>query len=201
MVPRTYEQYEIEINAGSGERFKATIRKDINSGFRKLYKEEEKEDGVQDSMQKPDKERLRQSPGLILKPEIEEIKRSRPKYYTPATLITAMQTCGRTLENEEARKMLANTKGIGTPATQAHYPRQLLKYEYIIQKNGSFISTQKGRRLIDIIAPDLKTPELTAEWEMDLRLVEKGSLSAEQYRTALHEFIKKIIRDAKSRFL
>jgi DNA topoisomerase-3 len=199
MVPRTYIQFDLEIDDGTGKKFKATVKQDINSGFRKLYKDEEKEEGVQEADQAIDDLSLRKHAGPLAKPEITQSKKAKPKYYTPATLITAMQTCGRVLENEGARKILAEKKGIGTPATQALYPEQLKKYEYIHEQKGCFISTSKGRKLIREISPDLKTPEMTAEWELKLELVEKGNLSEEAYRKELNNYLHQIINEAKKR--
>lgn len=199
MIPRKYEQYDLEIDNGSGKKFKATIRQDIDSGFRKMYKEEEREEDVQEMDRKIDESELRSKKEKISGLAILQAKKAKPKYYTPATLITAMQTCGRSLENEDARKILSETKGIGTPATQALYPQQLMKYEYITEQKGCFISTTKGRKIIVEISPDLKTPELTADWEMKLKMIESGKLSGESYRKELNEYVGKIIQDAKAR--
>jgi DNA topoisomerase III len=199
MTPRSYKQYDFEIDDGTGKRFKATVRQDKNSGFRNLYIVPEKEDGVQEVKISIDEKNLQNSKQELTNISISESKKAKPKYYTPATLITAMQTCGRTLENEEAKKILAEKKGIGTPATQALYPEQLKKYEYIMEQKGAFISTGKGRKLISEIAPDLKTPEMTAEWELKLELVEKGNLTEEAYRREFYDYILNIVLNAKKR--
>jgi DNA topoisomerase-3 len=199
MQPRKYQQYDIIIDEGAGNKFKAVIRKDIEPGFRSIYKEDEKEDDIQEINSNLSEMEFRKKEDKINALSITTNKKPKPKYYTPATLITAMQTCGRTLENEKARKILAETKGIGTPATQALYPKQLEKYQYISVQKGFFISNQKGRLLIDVISPDLKSPELTADWEMKLKLIESGKISPESYKKELKEYICKIISDAKER--
>jgi DNA topoisomerase-3 len=200
MIPRHYRQFDLEITEGSGIFFRATIRQDIDPGFRKIYKEAEiRDDEIQRYSGVIDEAVLRSRNEKMSVISVTQSKKTKPKYYTPATLITAMQTCGRTLENENARKMLAETKGIGTPATQAKYPQQLIKYEYISEQNNFFISTSKGRKIIAEIAPDLKTPELTADWEMKLKLVENGKLTVELYTKEIHEYVKKIVEDAKQR--
>jgi len=196
---RTYVQYDLEINEDTGKKFRAVVRKDIDSGFRKMYKDEEKEDGVEDAPFEIEESLLRQKREKIVSLTVLQTKKTKPKYYTGASLITAMQTCGRALQNEEARKMLSETKGIGTPATQAGYPKSLQESEYITDKNGSYISTLKGRKLIEGIAPDLKSPELTAEWELKLKLVEQGKLSGEDYRKEIHQYVNEIIVGAKQR--
>ena len=146
-------QYDLEINEDTGKKFRAVVRTDIDSGFRKMYKDEEKEDGVEDALFEIEESLLRQKKEKMASLSVLQTKKSKPKYYTGASLITAMQTCGRALQNEEARKMLSETKGIGTPATQAGYPKSLQESEYITDKNGSYISTIKGRKLIEGIAP------------------------------------------------
>ena len=74
-----------------------------------------------------------------------------------------------------------------------------MKYEYITEQKGCFISTTKGRKIIVEISPDLKTPELNEDWEMKLKLIESGKLSGESYRKELNEYVGKIIQDAKAR--
>lgn len=199
MIPRKYRQTEIEIDEGSGIKFKTTLRQDIDPGFLGLLKKQGKEDGIIEIYGSVDEEALRRKNEPFSRIVITETKRTKPKYYTPATLITAMQTCGRNLENEDARKILSETNGIGTPATQALFPEQLKKYEYIVEQRGFYLSTPKGRKLISVVSPELKTPELTAEWEQKLKLVEAGKLTPESYRNDLHHYLTQIIENAKKR--
>ena len=199
MIPRRYQHYEIEIVQGTGKKFKATVNQDIDSGFRSLYQNEEVDEEIQSSSKKIEEADLRLNVGRIEALAVSQARRTKPKHYTPASLITAMQNCGRMLESESARKVLSEIKGIGTPATQALYPPQLLKYQYICEQSGFFVSTEKGRKLIEVISPDLKTPELTADWEMKLKLVERGSLSEDSYKRDLRDYVKRIVNDAIER--
>lgn len=198
MIPRNYDQYDLEISNEDADKFKAVIREEINPGFRKLYKEEDPDQNVQEVQIKIDEDQLKNRKETIKELKITETKKSKPKYYTPETLVTAMENCGKHLENTDAKKILSEIKGIGTPATQALYPNQLEKYEYIVEQKGYYISTCKGRKLIEIISPDLKTPELTADWELKLRLVENGALAPDTYRRELYEYIHQIVDTAKS---
>ena len=143
MVPRIFQQYDLEIGDGNGKAFKAVIGKDIECGFRKLYQDNEKEGDVQECSVEIKEDDLRKNSRAIDNLAVNQFKKTKPKYFTPATLITAMQTCGRSLESEEARKILAETKGIGTPATQATYPKQLERYGYIVAGSGAYSSTPK----------------------------------------------------------
>lgn len=199
MIPRRYQQYEIEIGEGTGKKFKAIVNQDIDSGFRSIYQNEEIDEEIQSSSKKIEEADLRKTDGRIEALAVSQARRTKPKHYTPASLITAMQNCGRTLESESARKVLSEIKGIGTPATQALYPPQLLKYQYICEQSGFFVSTEKGRKLIEVISPDLKTPELTADWEMKLKLVERGSLSEDSYKRDLRDYVKRIVNEAIER--
>lgn len=199
MVPRIYEQYDLEIGDANGKTFKAVVSKDILAGFRNLYKDSEKDDDVQDCAKEIKEDELRKNGRPIEGLAVNQFKKAKPKYFTPATLITAMQTCGRSLENEDARKILAETKGIGTPATQASYPNILEKDGYVAFGSGHYCSTPRGRKIIAEISPDLKTPELTADWEMKLKLVEQGKLSEESYREEFYQYLHKIIEEARER--
>jgi DNA topoisomerase-3 len=199
MVPRTYEQYDLEISDANGKTFKAIVSKDILAGFRNLYKDSEKDDDVQECAKEIKEDELRKNGSPIEGLAVNQFKKTKPKYFTPATLITAMQTCGRSLENEDARKILAETKGIGTPATQASYPNILERDGYVVFGSGHYCSTPRGRKLIAEISPDLKTPALTADWEMKLKLVEQGKLSEESYRKEFTQYLHKIIEEARER--
>jgi DNA topoisomerase-3 len=110
-----------------------------------------------------------------------------------------MENCGRKLEREEDRKIMAEKEhpGIGTPATQAPTIQGLFDYEYVMQEKNKIISTPKGRKLIEIISPDLKTPALTATWELKLKKIQEREMSVPQYREELHAYVSKIIDESK----
>ena len=186
--------------------FKTNVRVNTELGYLAYFKstktdvddkENEEEDDIQEYAEPLDEKKLRASLEKIEELKIDKIKRAKPKYYTPATLITAMQSCGKNLSDAKFRKILSEVKGIGTPATQASFPKELIKGEYIIEKSGHYESTPKGRGLIDLLPQSLKTPEMTAEWELKLRLIESGELDGVTYGRDMKSFIEDFIEEAK----
>lgn len=203
MKPHLFFEYTLQIADDEAHLFKATVRSDISKGFKTLIQASETDDdsGKEEIAEIPaiNEEDLRNVREKLEKTDIEKIKKTKPQYFTPATLITAMQTCGRSLDSEKYRKILFEVKGIGTPATQALFPEHLKKYEYITDTNGRYISTPKGRGLIDNISPSLTSPELTAEWELKLKLIESGDLKGDEYKKELHHYVRNLIVDAKGK--
>ena len=113
-----------------------------------------------------------------------------PKSYTEGTLITAMKTCGKELENAEEKEILKATEGIGTEATRANVLETLKKQHYIeIQKNDVTV-TQKGAILCQAVENTLlSSPEMTAKWETYLKKIKKEEGSQEAFLENIQKFI------------
>ena len=196
LKPRRYIQYSIIITNDKHE-FKSTVNKTTDPGFTKIINNEENEDSNNDSGEKEITVSL--SIELLSKDKnlqnlgINKTKRSKPKYYTPGTLVIAMMNIGRKLENKELKEILSEVHGIGTEATRDKFPLELEKRGYI-EKSGKYLkSTLKGRQLISWVKPELKSPELTAEWELKLKKMEKGQYSVSVFRSEIIEFTKIIV--------
>lgn len=96
-----------------------------------------------------------------------------PQRYTDATLIKAMENCGRKMEDEEAKEYLKKSKGIGRPATRAALIEKLINSNYVERHKKQIVPTDKGISAIDAITIDsIKSPILTAEWEKALDEIE-----------------------------
>jgi len=110
--------------------------------------------------------------------ELQEKKTEPPKRYSDKTLLAAMLTAGKDLEDEELKKLMADPAvgGIGTEATRAGIIETLITRGYIERKKKSIWATDKGIELIDMLpVAELKGAELTARWEQRLRNIERGS--------------------------
>ena len=108
--------------------------------------------------------------------EIFEQKSRPPQRYTEATIIKAMENCGRKVEDEEAREYLKKSKGIGRPATRAAIVERLISTGYIERKKKALVPTDKGMSAIDAITiEEIKSPILTADWEKALDIIELSS--------------------------
>jgi DNA topoisomerase III len=101
-------------------------------------------------------------------------KKTRPpKRFTEATLLTAMETAGKSLEDKELSEAMKES-GLGTPATRAAIIEVLLKRGYIVRTGKSLEATQKGIRLIEVVHPEVKSPSMTGHWEAYLQRIQHG---------------------------
>ncbi|MCM1033447.1 MAG: DNA topoisomerase 3 [Odoribacter sp.] len=118
-----------------------------------------------------------------------------PKLYTEGTLLRAMETAGRSIEDETLREAMKEN-GIGRPSTRAAIIETLFKRRYIERRRKSIVATQAGIELINTINEDLiKSPRLTGLWENKLRRISRGEYSAADFVAQLKEMIAKIVHD------
>lgn len=204
MKPAEYIQYDIEIGDKNGNTFKARIREDTFTGFKSYFQSEDcAGDEASEELQKiaVNEELIKGLNQKVTDLHVDKIKRSRPVYFTQGMLLSAMKNCGRMLNDDENRSIMFQKEhpGIGTPATQASTIKQIIDYEYVSMEKNKIISTPKGRKLIAEISPDLKTPALTANWELKLKKVQDMEMSIDVYRLELHEYVRKIVSEAKNR--
>jgi DNA topoisomerase III len=120
-------------------------------------------------------------------------KSSKPKYYTEATLLTAMKGAGRQLEGELSEAM--KERGLGTPATQASIIETLKKRKYIEDSKGNLKSSKVGKQLIDLVSPKLRDAVLTGEWEFKLNLIEKGEMNPREYIREIEEYVEGVFEE------
>jgi len=177
--------------------FKATGKQIISLGWREVYEDlkEEKSD-ESDGKKEPTEEKILP---IFVKgesgahtPAIHKGKTSPPKYYTEATLLRAMETAGKLVENEDMRELMKEN-GIGRPSTRANIIETLFKRKYIEKKKKNLIATETGMNLIDTIKSDLlKSPELTGQWEHKLRLIEKGTYDPQTFKNELFKMVREL---------
>ena len=131
-------------------------------------------------------------------PVLKEKTTTPPKYYTEATLLRAMETAGKTVEDEELRDAMKEN-GIGRPSTRAAIIEKLYQRKYIVKQGKSLRATDTGINLIHlIISPLLKSAELTGLWEKKLREIERGEYKAQDFLAELKEMTSGVVRDVKS---
>ena len=131
--------------------------------------------------------------------ELQKKKKSKPKYYTEATLLAAMKTAGKQIENEELAEAMKD-RGLGTPATQAGIIETLKKRGFIEAQKNYLVSTARGREVIELMDEKVKSPEMTGEWEYQLSQVEKGKLSPVEFRDGIVEYVKQLFADLHARY-
>ena len=131
--------------------------------------------------------------------DLQKKKKSKPKYYTEATLLAAMKTAGKQIENEELAEAMKD-RGLGTPATQAGIIETLKKRGFIEAQKNYLVSTARGRNVISLMDEKIKSPEMTGEWEYQLAQVEKGNLEPSKFRDGIVDYVKQLFTELHSKY-
>ncbi len=120
-------------------------------------------------------------------------KRTRPpQRFTDATILTAMETAGKTLDEKELSDAMKET-GLGTPATRAAIIEVLLKRGYVVRDGKSLEATDKGIHLIEIVHPEVKSPAMTGQWEAFLHRIQKGEAQLDPFLERISEYVRSVV--------
>ena len=119
---------------------------------------------------------------------IREGATSPPKHYTEDTLLSAMESAGAEGVTEDVER-----KGLGTPATRAGIIENLVKNEFLVRDKKNLLPTEKGINLIKILPDKVKSPLLTAEWENNLKRMERGEVSPKAFMLEIISFISEVV--------
>ena len=171
-----YEQLTVEFEVEE-EIFRATGRSVINPGWMAWDKEEEnvKNEEEEDKGEIP---AVKQGDTGVVEAVAEAKKTTPPKPYTFATLLDAMNNVHRYVADVEVKKKLKEVSGLGTAATQEGIIKKLFSIKYVESRKDRICSTELGRTLINTLANNkaamLVKPDLTAEWEEEMTLIEEG---------------------------
>ena len=176
--------------------FKVTGKQIIEPGWRVIYDEPKSQIPNNESQIKEDEERVlpifekgEKGPHT---PIVHKGKTSPPKPYTEATLLRAMETAGRQVDDEEMRELMKDN-GIGRPSTRANIIETLFRRKYIEKNRKNILATPTGMDLIDTIQNELlKSPELTGNWERKIRLIEKGEYELEVFKQELFKMVREL---------
>ncbi len=180
--------------------FKVTGKQILKPGWRIIFGTEEKE-------KETDKESKEENSILPVftkgesgphQPLLKEGSTKPPKPYTEATLLRAMETAGKLIDNEELRDALKEN-GIGRPSTRAAIIETLFKRNYIRKERKNLYPTQTGTELIDTIQEELlKSAELTGLWEKKLRQIEQGTYEAKTFLEELKQMVYQVVGNVLS---
>jgi DNA topoisomerase-3 len=123
-----------------------------------------------------------------------------PPRYTEGTLLSAMETAGKLVEDEEAAEAMKES-GLGTPATRANIIDELIRKTYMDRRERELVPTSKAEQLIQFLtavkATDITSPAMTGEWEHQLRLMERGKFPREKFMTEIVEETRGIVERVK----
>lgn len=131
----------------------------------------------------------------LLGAEANRKKTRPPKRLTEATLLTAMQTAGKTLDEKELSDAMKET-GLGTPATRASIIEVLLKRGFIERQGKALAATEKGIRLIEVVHPEVKSPVMTGQWEARLKQIEKGGAELAPFLQDIERYVTDVVGKA-----
>lgn len=177
--------------------FKVTGRQILKPGWRDVFAKAKIEDDDTADEQKtlPAFTRGESGPHEL---QLKEKTTTPPKYYTEATLLRAMETAGKTVDNEELREAMKEN-GIGRPSTRAAIIEKLFQRKYIVREKKNIRATELGIKLIGtVISPLLKSAELTGLWEKKLREIERGDYTAQQFLSELKQMTSEVVREVKA---
>lgn len=176
--------------------FKVTGKQILDAGWRVVFAKEQVEE--------KEEEEERVLPHFVVGesgphvPDLNEKWTQPPKYYTEATLLRAMETAGKLVDNDELRDALKEN-GIGRPSTRAAVIETLFKRNYIRKERKNLVATSTGIELIQIIHEELlKSAELTGIWEKKLREIERKTYPAHQFLEELKQMVVEIVHSVLS---
>lgn len=177
--------------------FKATGKQILDAGWRVVYEKEavSEEDEKEDTQILPE---FTQGEKGAHEAFLKEGKTTAPKPYTEATLLRAMETAGKQVEDEELRDLMKDN-GIGRPSTRAAIIETLFRRNYIKRERKNIVPTITGMELILTINNDLlKSAEMTGNWEFKLRQIEKGDYQAEHFLQEMKQMVGDLVMQVKN---
>ncbi len=191
-----WENTEIVTEAGN-ERFRTQGRRLVEAGWRAAYDEqpsaapegdqsEEAEGDEQPDQLLPRVEERER--GLCEEAVAQEKQTKPPARYSEASLLSAMESAGKLVDDEELREAMKDS-GLGTPATRAETIEKLIRVQYIERMGKSLRATPKGRQAIGLLGDSaLTSAELTGQWEHRLNLIERGGEQRDSFMSDIRGF-------------
>lgn len=206
--PYEYEQTTLTVTAG-GHTFAASGNIVKNPGWKAVYEaqetngfsDHEEDDGTDEGsgeQKLPDLKTGDELKGLTF--TLTEGKTKPPARFTEATLLSAMENPVAYMESDDKAmaKTLGETGGLGTVATRADIIEKLFG-SFLLEKKGKEIYlTSKARQLLELVPEDLKKPELTADWEMKLSKISRGSLKRDQFMKEIRSYSEELTGQIKT---
>jgi DNA topoisomerase-3 len=173
--------------------FKTTGKEILKKGFRVVFEDPNAKEKEPDIL-----------PSFIVgekgphQPSFLEKETKPPNQFTEATLLRAMETAGKQVDDEDLRELMKEN-GIGRPSTRANIIETLFKRQYIVRNKKQVLPTPTGVQLIDTIQNELlKSAELTGSWEKQLKDIEKGSFSAGAFIKNMKQMVETLVYEVRS---
>ena len=204
-----YPECQVSVTTVSGKAgnvdFKTTGKQILSPGWKTVFGQERPDARADAGDEDAEKDEEKVLPQFQTgesgphEPFLKESWTTAPKPYTEATLLRAMETAGKTVEDDALRDALKEN-GIGRPSTRAAIIETLFKRHYIRKERKSLFPTDTGRELIGVIKEELlKSAELTGQWEKKLRMIEKGTYEAgafiDELKTMARDIVYSVLSD------
>jgi DNA topoisomerase-3 len=175
----------------SGHSFAANGRVVVDAGWQAILKPDAPEKDKDDDDAAQTLPAMAQGdPVQCTKVEKKEKKTKPPPRFTEGTLVKAMETVHKFIDDPELKKLLKEEDGIGTPATRATIISELKRRTFLESRKKALASTALGRSLVDALPPDVKSPVLTALYERDFKEIQAGRSTIEQFLSKQVEFVR-----------
>lgn len=193
-----YPECEVSNTAVIGEAakisFKATGKEIISEGWRVVFASAKSKPSNKDEILMPT---FIKGESGEHHPSFNEKTTKPPKYFTEATLLRAMETAGKQVEDDELRDLM-KANGIGRPSTRANIIETLFRRKYIERNKKQILPTTMGVQLIDTIQNKLlKSAELTGQWEKQLKEIEQGDFSASQFINNMKKMVDDLVYEVR----
>ncbi|MFN3409031.1 MAG: DNA topoisomerase III [Limisphaerales bacterium] len=186
----------VRITRVAGEPFKSTGKVLVKPGWLEVYgKEAQTEDDA------PTLAPVTQNEKVVTRAlEVKGAQTRPPARFTEATLLAAMEGAGKLVDDEELREAMSE-RGLGTPATRAAIIEGLIDEDYLHRSGRELVPTAKAFALMQLLdglgVNELTKPEMTGDWEYQLKRMERGQLPRDQFLGEIRHFTEEIVRKAK----
>ena len=189
--PYEYEETTIITQVGDAN-FKATGKVPTKQGWQALF-----DDHKADQQEATTLPLVHQGDQVQANLKTPQKETTPPVPFTEGTLITAMKTAGKTLDDEEAQAILKDVQGIGTSATRANVLEVLKKHGYLVTEKNKLHVSEAGITLCKAVElePLLTSPEMTAKWEQALQQISTEERTPDNFLNQIKKFVEKLIAD------
>jgi DNA topoisomerase-3 len=190
---------ELEVD---GERLTAIGRQTVVKGWRELVPAEGEEEESSDASERRATRSLplleRGAPIALREVSLDERKTAPPRRFTEASLIQAMTGVSRFVDDPQIKKLLRETDGIGTPATQAQIIETLFERRFIERRGRQVVATEVGRALVDALPASATRPDMTALWESAMRRVADRQLALDAFLGAVNNQLRELVATGRT---
>ncbi len=192
--PCRYDQTTI-VTAVQGENFFSRGKVTVDQGWRAVsFNLPEREDAKDEELPQQKLQQVHQGEQKEVKSlKLHGGKTKPPARYNEATLLSAMEGAGKFIADEELRESIKGS-GLGTPATRAEIIEKLLATNYIERNGKELVPTSKGIQLVKLVSPELRSPELTAQWEQSLTDIAKGRGSKAKFMGGIRRHTEELVK-------